>query len=113
MLLLFIPVFLAACAVGGIAAGPPVYSSLPITARVVDEDTSQPLEGVIVVVRWQLREAAPVQTKEVGQIMVAEAVTNATGNFHVPAWGPKPVGSFMYVPWPFTGWTNKILIDEC
>ncbi|MBM4259313.1 MAG: RHS repeat-associated core domain-containing protein [Deltaproteobacteria bacterium] len=48
-LLLLTPTLLAACAVGGIAAGPPVYSSLPITARIVDEDTNQPLEGVIVV----------------------------------------------------------------
>jgi len=97
-LLLLTPAFLTAYAVGGMAGGPPVYSSLPITARVVDEDTGQPLEGVVVVVRWQLREAAPIQTRETGQLMVAEAVTDATGNFHVPAWGPKPVTPLVYVP---------------
>lgn len=97
-LLLLMSAWLFACAVGGVAVGSPVYSSLPITARVVDEGTGQPLEGVIVVVRWQLRTSGPVQNDEAGQIMVTEAVTDAAGNFHLPAWGPKAASPLLHVP---------------
>lgn len=68
----------------------PSYSAKAITAHVIDAETKQPLEGVIVVAHWQLRGGGEGKG-EVGQIMVLETVTDQTGTFHFPAWGPKKV----------------------
>lgn len=74
---------------------PLIYSSPALEARVVDEDTGQPLEGVIAVVHWQLR--GGIHEDAVGELVVMEAVTDATGMFRFPAWGPKlrPLRSFL------------------
>jgi hypothetical protein len=69
---------------------PPAYSAEAIEARVVDEDTGQPLEGVIVTANWELQ--APLEGYPVGQMMVMETVTDAKGRFSFPTWGPKPRG---------------------
>lgn len=70
-------------------AGPPsTYSAEAIEAWVVDEDTSQPLEGVIVTANWQLY--GGYHRSHVGQMMVMETVTDANGRFFFPAWEPKP-----------------------
>lgn len=72
------------------------YSAEPITARVVDAETKQPIEGVNIVAHWQL-EGGLEGGNNVGQMMVMEAVTDANGKFSFPAWGPKemPIG----LPW--------------
>lgn len=64
------------------------YTALPIQAWVVDEKTNQPLEGVIVVAHWQLKGGLE-GGNPVGQMMVMETVTDATGRFYFPGWGPK------------------------
>lgn len=64
------------------------YSAEPIEAWVVDTETGQPIEGVIVVAHWELKgglEGGNVM----GQMMVMESVTDKKGRFHFPAWGPK------------------------
>ena len=66
------------------------YSADPITAKVVDAYTKQPLEGVIVVALWQLEGGLEGGNIE-GNAMVMESVTDATGEFHFPAWGPKRI----------------------
>jgi hypothetical protein len=66
-------------------AGHPSYSATAITTRVVDADTKEPLEGVIVVTDWQLRVGGGVP----GQLMLLETVTDYSGTFHFPAWGPR------------------------
>jgi len=63
------------------------YSAEPITAHLVDAETEQPLEGVIVVARWELEGGLEGGNFE-GNVMVLETVTDATGTFHFPAWGP-------------------------
>jgi hypothetical protein len=67
------------------------FSAEPITATVVDADTKQPLKDVIVVAHWQLVGGGSFvdSSVPVGELMVMEAVTNAEGKFHFPAWGPK------------------------
>lgn len=73
-------------------AGPLKYSAASIEAWVVDKETGQPLEGVIVVAHWQLEHVSrivPHQTNTVGELMVLEAVTDKNGRFYFPAWGPK------------------------
>lgn len=64
------------------------YTALPIQARVVDAETNQPLEGVIVVAHWQLKGGLE-GGNPVGQMIVMETVTDAKGGFYFPGWGPK------------------------
>lgn len=87
-LLLSMALSLSAC----VTVYPPPYSAEPIKARVVDADTKQPLEGVVVTADWELRGsvgALPLGgSSYAGELMVMEAVTGRNGMFHFPAWGP-------------------------
>lgn len=64
----------------------PVYWADPIEAWVVDVNTEQPLEGVIVIASWELQ--SPFEGHPAGNMMVMETVTDAHGRFSFPAWGP-------------------------
>lgn len=64
------------------------YSAAPIDATVVDAETGIPLEGVIVTANWQLKGGLE-GGNDFGQMMVMEAVTDQSGRFYFPAWGPK------------------------
>ncbi len=77
---LLLPLWVYAC-------GPATSSSPALEARVVDEATGQPIEGVIAVAHWQLR--GGIHEDAVGELVVMEAVTDATGTFRFPAWEPK------------------------
>jgi hypothetical protein len=63
---------------------PPFYSAREIRATVVNEETGDPLPDVVVVALWELR-----QVSARPRLHITEAVTDAQGNFHIPAWGPK------------------------
>jgi hypothetical protein len=63
------------------------YSSEPIEAKVVDADTGEPLEGVIVAAHWELVYGSFGGRVPAGQIKVMETVTDKTGTFRFPAWG--------------------------
>lgn len=60
--------------------GPFYYYSDPIRATVIDEPTGQPLEGAVVVARW-IAEGWGLDD----YLYTAEAVTNGTGEFVIPA----------------------------
>lgn len=64
---------------------PKVYFSPSIEAQVADEQTGLPIEGVNVVAHWV------VQGEFSGgdQVMIAEAVTDNQGAFHIEGWGPR------------------------
>lgn len=64
---------------------PATYSAEAVEGWVVDAETNQPVEDVIVVAHWELESAYTP-----GQMMVMETVTDKNGRFHFPAWGPKP-----------------------
>ena len=68
------------------------YSAEPIEAWVVDAESGQPVEGVVVVAHWQL-EGGLEGGNNLGQMMVMEAVTDQAGKFSFPAWRPKKVPS--------------------
>lgn len=70
-------------------AGPLKYSAEPIEARVIDAETKQPVEGVIVTANWQLFHSTVGGRVPGNQLRVMEAVTDKDGRFHFPAWGPK------------------------
>ena len=74
---------LAAC------AGSLTYSAEPIETKVIDADTKQPLEGVVVTANWQLEEGTFGGNVPAGQLMVMESVTDKEGKFSFPAFGPK------------------------
>lgn len=68
----------------------PTYSARSITTRVVDSETKQPIAGVIVVAYWGL----DAGEGGAGNLMLLETVTDSSGTFRFPAWGPKgaPIG---------------------
>ncbi len=73
---------------------PLFYSAKPISGTVVDADTGQLLERVIVLAQWVLVGDA--------RIHVAEVATDANGRYFIPGWGPKPRPPFA----PLTGYSD-------
>jgi len=65
-----------------------LYAAAPITAKIIDSATGQPIEGVNVVATWN-REGGLEGGAITGHAMVMEAVTDANGQFHFPGWGPR------------------------
>ena len=66
---------------------PMQYSADPIAATVVDAESGTPLAGVNVVAGWEVTgglEGGNV----VGWVKVMEAVTDESGQFFLPGWGP-------------------------
>lgn len=76
------------------SGSPQYYSAEAIEARVVDAETKQPLEGVVVVAHWQLFYSTVGGRVPGDQLMVLEAVTDKDGKFTFPAWGPKKVPKY-------------------
>lgn len=83
---------LTACATGY----PSHYSAEAIAAKVIDAETKQPLEGVIVTANWQLLGGIE-GTYPVGQMQLLETLTGPDGVFRFPAWGPlkRPQGHLL------------------
>lgn len=77
---------------------PATYSGAAFGGRIVDGETGQPLEGAVVVARWQLYRAHNfmdiVGSTEFRLLHVVEAITDAGGFYRIPTWGPimRPVG---------------------
>lgn len=67
------------------------YSAESITGWVVDADTGRPLEGVNVTANWRVEEGNVAGTNDGGDIQIMEAVTDQSGRYQFPAWGPKPL----------------------
>ena len=64
------------------------YSAKPIRATVVDAETGEPIEGVIVNAYWHLEDQ---DGHGLGPFNLTEAVTDAKGVFFMPGWGPLEV----------------------
>ena len=71
------------CAVA--ACSPPEYSSPAWSGRVIERDSGAPIEGAIVVVRWQLE---GFDAKFAGWLLMDEAVSDKDGIFRFKSWGP-------------------------
>ena len=82
---------LAAVVAGGCSSS---WSSDEINARVLDASTGKPVSGVIVEVNWQL---SGMEGYPSGQLAVFETVTDDSGRFHIPAWGPRKVSAWVTV----------------
>ncbi len=66
----------------------PTYSADPLAAAVVDGATGVPLEGVNVVAGWEALGGLEGGNLK-GWVMVMETVTDTSGRFDFPGWGPK------------------------
>jgi len=62
-----------------------------LRARVVDGNSKQPLEGVVVFALWGTRTIDGEDITAHGVVHVAEALTDKDGFFTIPAWGPLPI----------------------
>jgi hypothetical protein len=81
---------------------PPVYWGDAIHGRVVDADTGEPLEGVVVVADWKLLGGGYGHGGHLDSLVVQETVTGKNGEFALPEWGPKMRPSFTMLdkaPW--------------
>lgn len=69
------------------------YAAKPITTRVVDAETKQPIQNVIVVAFWGLE----TEHGTAAELMLLETATDRSGTFHFPAWGPRtaPIGELL------------------
>jgi hypothetical protein len=63
----------------------PEYSSPAWSGRIVDIETGAPIEGAVVVVRWEVE---TYRADLGGWLVMDEAVTDRDGIFHFKAWGP-------------------------
>lgn len=68
---------------------PLLYSAKEIRGQIVDAETNQPLEGVVIVAQWILFQAGIGHGGHNQRLYIYEAVTDANGNYVIPAWGPK------------------------
>lgn len=68
-----------------------VYSD--ITGNVIDEATTEPVDGAVVVARWELQGFDP---SPLDSFWIMEAVTDASGAYTIPGWGPKINWRFLY-----------------
>ncbi len=63
-----------------------VWISPEIHARVVDEG-GKPVKGAVVLLVWMVK--APLNETNYGPIAIHEALTDDSGNFVIPGWGPR------------------------
>jgi hypothetical protein len=82
MIVLMVPQ-LAAC-------WPQYYRSAAFEGRVVDAETGEPLEDVVVVAEWLL-EGRPFHPDVIGRLHLEETVTDGEGRYRFPKWGPLRV----------------------
>jgi hypothetical protein len=87
----FVHTLLLGCWLLPLSACSTAYQAEPIEAWVVDAETAQPIDGVVVTANWELEIGTVGGNVPVGQIMVMETVTDQKGRFYFPAWGPKEV----------------------
>jgi hypothetical protein len=67
---------------------PDTYSAGPTTGTVVDADSHEPIAGAVVIAIWQLE--GGMHRDVIGTFRVAEDVTDGSGQYRIPAWGPLP-----------------------
>lgn len=68
------------------------FTAEAINGEVVDEETGQPLAGVIIVAKWTVDESLVGRNNDL--LNVLETVTDKDGNYNFPTWGPKLIPLF-------------------
>lgn len=78
----------------GANADPLRYSAKAIHGQVLDRESGEPLDGVIVVAKWPLVQeetfmgATFYRQKNADNLKFVEVMTNKDGRYVLPAWGP-------------------------
>jgi hypothetical protein len=62
------------------------YSDGAISAVVLDDDTSEPIAGAVVLAHWEIQTLGFHGPMCVAQVQISEATTDAEGRFEIPAW---------------------------
>lgn len=75
-----------------------------IEGRVIDAETGEPLEGVVVMARWQLK-SGWIESQPYRQLQLLEAVTDRRGRYSFPWWGPR-----VFVPWAHLNSSDPLLV---
>ncbi len=77
------------------------YSSEEIRGTIVDAETGQPIEGVVVSAYWDVNKLhlafGDVGSGTERTLIKFEVVTDKEGNYLIPAWGPKWVSVLEYM----------------
>lgn len=77
---------MAGSLLSGWAGAQATFSAKPITGKVVDAETGEPLPGVIVVAQWKIDRRFVGDAKAL--LNVLETVSDEKGAYSFPAWGP-------------------------
>lgn len=75
--------------------GPPRYYGDPIRGMVIDEETGKPLSGAVVLAAWLTRGLEG----DGPAFVIQETVTNSSGQFLIPGWGPKFRRPLLILSW--------------
>ena len=90
--ILFLISPLSACIAG---PRPTTYNSVPIEAWVVDAESGKPVEGAVVLARWEMyldgQEGYEANNDRTATIKIVETTTDSTGRFVFPGWGPESI----------------------
>jgi hypothetical protein len=74
------------------------YSALPISGKLVDEESGEPLKGAIVIAIWQLEKGFGLEGTIPSRFMkVSEVLTDQEGHYFIEDWGPlrRPGGTYL------------------
>ncbi len=73
---------------------PRTHRASEIRGQVVDAETGAPIAGAAVVANWEMTVIIGLQYAS-ERLHLVEAITDATGTYVIPAWGPKllPLGA--------------------
>ena len=75
-----------------------LYSSREIRGRVVDAATGAPLKKAVVVAMWLLKPRIGFHHEEyAGRLNILETLTDETGAYRFPGWGPKLVSPWFVI----------------
>jgi hypothetical protein len=87
MRLIFLAALLVSLGLRAEITLPPTYSAGPTYGTVVDDETGQPVPGVMVVAQWVLE--GGMHWDRIGVFEAHEAVSDAEGKFRIEGWGPR------------------------
>lgn len=81
---------LLGCLYASLFGDPPFYVAEPTRGRVLDESNGIPIEGAVVVAEWIVTSVGIGASGHTDRMRLAEARTNADGNYQIGGWGPRP-----------------------